>query len=297
MKYSKRETFFWLEGAALLDKNHILARCLKQLDPNGRAKFWAGKMPNELKAKLNELVTPKEYAQEISRVVAANPKEIRDYCKVWESLSMGKQILVHLARREVSIDELDSGANETSKMRIGTLRVDMKKYALAYVGATGNTANRVVAHALRIGSITNADVRRAKRKRNRHPSFEPARISIVARFLIDNWCGEKGVFGMWKNWFETPDKKVSQMLGVGSTPNGDYICKKSPSFFFMPPLCFFSNDALATFAASALGKQQRDKETSSTAIRKWVSRFGLKHATHPKIREVKIGGDEIHFLR
>lgn len=297
MKHSKRETFFWLEGAALLDKTHILAQCLKQLDQNGRKKIWAAKMPNELKAKLYELATSKEYAQEISRAATANPKKIRDYCKVRESLDLGTRILVCLARHQVSIDELASGANETSKMRIGTLRVDMKKYALAYVGATGNTADRVVAYALRSGTITTADVLRAKRKRKRRPLFEPARISIVARFLIDNWCGNKGVYGMWKNWFDSPDKNLSETVGVARATNGGYECKKSPSFFVIPPLCFFSNKALASFCALALRKKQNDPDTSEPAVRKWVSRLELKHAVCPKIRELKIVGDEIHFRR
>ncbi len=102
---------------------------------------------------------------------------------------------------------------------------------------------------------------------------------------------------MWLDYFETKDQKLSDMVGVARVSSGDYVCKKSPSFFFMPPLCFFSNDALATFCALALGKKQSDPDTSAPAVRKWVSRLRLKRAACPKIREVKIVGDEIHFLR
>jgi hypothetical protein len=297
MKYSKRETFFWLKGAALLDRTHILTQCLEQVDQETQKEFLAGKKPNELLTKLNALTKTKEYAHEIRRVVAANPQEIRDYCKVRQSLNKARTILISLGKREVSIDELDKGKNETSGMTYDIypagFHVSVRKAELSRIAATGAKGNDE--WWIKEGIITKADIRIA-RKRKRRPLCEIERVSIVARFLIEHWCGQAWCYGMWKNWFETLDKKLSDMVGV-VRDNESYVCKKSPSFFFMPPLCFFSNDALAMFVPFALGKKQSDRETSSIAIRKWVSRLELKHAGHPKIRETQIVGDKIYFLR
>ena len=248
MKHSRQETFFWLKAASLLDRVSVA-------DDREGWDVQSG----------HNVVQP-------SLIIGEDPKQVSDLSRVRHSRQLARWILACLARRQVSIDELDSGANEASEMRVGPLQVGVKKYALAHIGATGNTADRVVAYALKRGIITDDDVCRAKRKRKRHPAYEPERIGTVARFLVDYWCGEEGVYGQ------------ARSLGI----------------FFMPPLCFFSNGALATFCALALGKKQSDPDTSETAVRKLVSRLQLERpqqSSAPKIRDVKLHGDEILFCR
>jgi hypothetical protein len=208
--------------------------------------------------------------------------------------------------REVSINELDRGANEkgiTYDYPTG-LHVSVKKTELARIAATGaegDWSNVIKPETIYgMAGITEADIKKARR-RKRRPLFDANRIGDVGRFLVDNWCGPNGIsgrliYGQWKNvFFETADKELSEKVGV--VRDGDsYFCKKSPSFFFTPPLCFFENGALAMFCATALGKKQTDPETSAPAIRKWISRFGLRHANSPKIMETKITGNKIYFL-
>jgi hypothetical protein len=283
MRFSRHETFFWLKHAQRLGQ---ICRRAEHLDRALEKKFMAGETPPELLDKLK--LADKKHASE---------KEIQDYCEVQRSFDRARTILIALATHEVSIDELDRRKNETSGITYdwdNGFRMSVKKSALARIAATGSTSES--GFAMSAGIITKADVKRAK-KRKPHPLFEPERVSIVARFLIDNWRGHTVCYGMWLDYFETKDQKLSNMVGVATASSGDYVCKKSPSFFFMPPLCFFSNDALATFCALTLGKKQSDPDTSAPAVRKWVSRLRLKRAACPKIREVKIVGDEIHFLR
>ncbi len=154
-------------------------------------------------------------------VAGEDRKRVMDFSRVRQSLDLAATILTCLAWRRVSIDELASGANEASKMRIGALRVDMKKYSLAHVGATGNTANRVVACAQRLRIITETDVLQAKRKRKRRPVVDFERISIVPRFLAD----PRGVYYVLDcvKLFATPHAVEKEMLrcakldGIGTT--------------------------------------------------------------------------------
>lgn len=194
-----------------------------------------------------------------------DPELVLDFTRVRQSLDLASWIFACLAQRQVSINELANGANKASEMRVGPLRVNVKKYALAHVGATGNIADRVVAYALKRGIITKTDVLRARRKRKRHPSFEAERISAIAHFLINYWCGERGAYGQ------------SRQLGI----------------FFMPPLCFFTDKALADFCEVCLGVT-----TNSGVIRQWIHRLRLvrpKHPPTPKIKDVKLHKDGIHF--
>jgi len=298
--YSQREKFSWLKHAELLGKSYIIWEGIEQLQNAQQETFLHGKMPKELRGKLAELVKEAEYVQEIIRTIESNPNEIRDYCKIRQSLGKATTILLSLGMREVSINELDRGENETGityDYPTG-LQVSVKKTELARIAATGAEGNwdsliKPGGMYARAG-ITEADIKIARR-RKRRPLFDANRIGVVGRFLVDNWCGQNVVYGQWKNvFFETADKELSEKVGV--VRDGDnYACQKSPSFFFTPPLCFFENGALAMFCATALGKKQTDPETSAPAIRKWISRLGLRHANSPKIMEVNITGKEIYF--
>lgn len=202
-----------------------------------------------------------------SLVSNEDTKQVLDFTQVRQSLDLATEILVCLATRRISIDELATGANEKSEMRFGSLRVDVKKYALAHIGATGNTADRVVAYALQRAIIQDADVLRAKRKRMRRPVADIERIGIVPRFLVDYWCGERGVYGQ----------------------------VRQPGIFFMPPLCFFTNKALSAFCEIRL-----NIKTDDDAVRQWIHRLRLERprlSSSPKIKDVRLLKDELRFCQ
>lgn len=291
--YAQHERFFWVKAAALLDKTDIIVQSLDQLDQRRQEKFWANEMPKELLARLDEL-PDKEYAKEISQAIASNPTEIRDYCKVRQSLNMATTRLIHLLREEVSLGDLDTKANEKGQVLAGGVRLDEKKIALRHAAVKGNIDDRLVYFAIaeaneKRDSEFFKNLGRALLSKKRPPEIDYERISIVPRFLVDYWCGDKGVYGMWINLFKTAN------IGDWRGDNGAFVWNQSQSFFFHPPLCFFSNGALATFCAMILGKNQSDPDTSTDAIRKWVSRLGLVRAKTPKIREVNEAMDGIWF--
>lgn len=293
--YSQREKFAWLQHAELMGKSMIIWQGVEQLDKTQQEEFWTDKTPKELRGKLTKLVKQVESVQAIIHTIESNPIVIRDYCKVRQSLGKATTILLSLGMREVSVNELDRAENE-----IGTtydyetgFQVTVKKTELSRIAATGTEGNWD--YLIKLGIISESDIKKARR-RKRRPLFDASSIGVVGRFLVENWCGPKGIYGQWKNvFFETVDRKLSEKVGV--VRDGDsYVCKKSPAFFFTPPLCFFENGALAVFCAAVLGKNQFDAETSTLAIRKWISRLGLKRAISPKIVEAKITGNKIYFL-
>lgn len=236
------------------------------------------------------------------RVTNADPKQLQDFFRVRQSLDQAQTILMCLARREVSIDELDRGTNEVSEMRVGALRVDVKKLALAHIGATGSTAGRIVSYAIKKGVITNEDVIRAK-KRKRLPEFDCERIGIFPRFLVEFWCGEAGAAGgvptrrrrgklelLQKfSCFEKDGQTVSRNVPGAKRRHYEWPRQK----LLMPPLCFFTHKALSEFASIIL-----IEGTNEQAVRKWFSRLRLarpSHPTAPRIRAVKQNPDGLCF--
>jgi hypothetical protein len=61
-----------------------------------------------------------------------------------------------------------------------------------------------------------------------------------------------------------------------------------------PPLCFFSGKALASYCAIRLRLKQSDKKTAHDNVRKWLSRLCLKPLRRPIIKQVS-QTNGIHF--
>ncbi len=305
MNHSKQETFFWLEDAHLLKSADIVLREVNELDGAEQKGFWAGQESAELLTRLKAL-PDKTFSRIIRKTIASHPTKILDYSRVQKSRSLAQDIVISLARREVSIDELDKHLNEPGDMASGALRLRLKKVALAHVGATGNINDRLVAAALSLGKITMQDVDRAKRKRKRRALVDLERISIVARFLVKFWCGEKGDFTRVRqrrgrvemfhifSCYEKDGRTVSR-----NVPGAKFRIHRWPrQQFFVPPLCFFNNKTLSTFCAIGLNMSQSAPETSVAAIKQWVSRLQLERPNHsaaPKIREVRQQEDGLCF--
>ena len=180
---------------------------------------------------------------------------------------MARSILIALARRELTLDELDKKANEAGKVSLGRLRLDEKRWVIQNVETAGNLRARGVAHT--IFQLARSDdcsffirlgraLSKVHKSKVKLPEVNWDCVNELARFLVPNWC-------CW------------------------------PGNCRLPPLCLFENKALATFCALALGKEQRDKETSASAVRKWVSRLRLVRAKNPRIQAVRITAGGIRF--
>jgi hypothetical protein len=293
MIYSQRETFFWLKDAALLGKTSVILDALKRIDTEQQYEFWGGAVPDELQQAVRE-ISEAGYANEIVSSVESQASRVRDYCKIRSSHDLGKGRLIHLLREELSVAELDSGANEGGQLSSGGVKMNEKRFGLRIAKVSGTIRDPIVRYAIEEAARQGDSdffikLGRALALKKRPAEIDYQCISVVARLLIDLWCGEKGVYGMWLGFFETRD------LGIEALGDGCYRCARAPSFYFHPPLCFLSDGALATYCALVLEKQQSDRTTSNLAVRKWVSRLGLLRATAPKIREVKVENGSVWF--
>ncbi len=206
----------------------------------------------------------------------------------------GRTLLICLLREEVSIDDLDKGRNEAGEISVGEVRLDERKYALRIAKVSGTVDDWIVHFAITQANNKHdtaffIELGRALARKQRPPEIDYERIGIVPRFLVDYWCGEHGQYGMWLN--QLAEANAGDWRG-----NNVFVWKQAPNGLLMPPLCFFASSALATYCALELGKKQSDKDTSATAVRKWVSRLRLKTAGTPKIREVKVAADGICFV-
>jgi hypothetical protein len=250
LAYSRKESFGWLKGAAIL-----------------------------------ETTTSEEQKY--------NDPLIKDYCNVRKSEDLARTILIGLIRQEFSIDDLAKKRNEQGTVTMGSLRVDEKKQALRIVKTTGSVKNRTVSYAIdqakQQGDVKFfVELGHALNLKQRPPEYDPQRISIVARFLVENWCRDNWFVGHvnvdYSAWLGilSPDRKRD--LGGWGKPN---------SFFFMPPLCFFDEERLAGFSEIVLGK---GTDITTKSITKWVSRLKLVRASHPKITAIRREAEgRLHF--
>jgi hypothetical protein len=294
MNYSQRETFFWLKDAALLDKTYIILHTVSQLERGGREAFWARKTPNPMLAKLKEL-PDKEFAREIGHAIASHPTEILDFCKVRRSLGMATTRLIHLLREEVSVDDLDKKRNEKGEILSGGLRLDETRYGLRIAKVTGNVRDRIVHFAIEQANkrgdtqfFINLGLALSMKKRPKEINYD--RIGMMPRFLVGHWCGDRGTYGMWINVLNTTN------TGGWRCDHEGFALEQAPSFFFLPPLCFLSNKALTSVCAWALQENVSDDALSTAAVRKWVSRLGLKRPSKPRIKEAREITDGIYFV-
>jgi hypothetical protein len=103
-------------------------------------------------------------------------------------------------------------------------------------------------------------LKHARRSSMEVPEVEWESVNILARFLVENWCG----------WTEDDS---------------------------LPPLCLFENKALAKLCALAVGKPPSSREISDKALRKWVSRLALVRAKSPRIGDVRVTAKGILFVK
>jgi len=258
MKYSQHETFFWLNDAMQLEKTYSILQGVEK------------------------------------REAASYSPEIQNYCKVRQSLDSARAMMTRLVRSEASIADFEKKGSGNGKILVGDHRLDERKVALQIVKSSCSLQHRVVSLAIETARRQN-DFNFFKDLANaglgdRVPEIESQRISDIGHFLVANWCGRwygpQGEYGRWFDWLKAA--KIGEW-----NDSGLFIWEKYQPVFFMPPLCFFSNCALAIFVALALGREKGSQDTSAAAIRKWVSRLGLRRAQ--QIREVKSYNDGINF--
>lgn len=182
-------------------------------------------------------------ADDPAKVLAGIPVEkIRDCQRVIQSCKDARDFLV---LRAIGHKPKSSGT-----IGFGRHRLDAKKFVLLLAAATGNLkntwANFDVAKIIHQAAVEN-DIRFFKSlggklsKKGKRAGTDLNRCDIMACFLVDFW-----------------------------------ICKPDthPNF---PPLCFFTDEALADWCAYALNTNSDNRNLAS--VRKWRQRLGLKRAT------------------
>lgn len=261
LKHSARERFSWKDDAVLLGGATIGWTC-----------------NTSVPAKLSESLKSR----------------FKEYMEIWKSKRAAMSILDGHADRKLSIADLDSGRVTVAfsewrgigltELHVQGFHFDIKEAALLEAEREGSIvdphpgllARKEVPYILKQAieqAYSEGDARffiklgKALSRKDRPPKKETTAkpISEVAAFIVRYWCC-------------------------------DPSSERNPYFFKMPPLCFFKNGALATFCAMALDKAQGDPDTSTDAVRKWVSRLGLKRVKQPIITDVKSAQDGIYFI-
>lgn len=259
LKQSKREEFFWREDAERL--------------------HWAG-----LKSHAEK---------EIPESVANAPKgRIEEYREIALSRRRAFDLISKLAKGFITMEDLNDRRRRDNSLPVGVTPpphgIEARRLGLVRAAVTGTVTSVAVRAAIR-DAMQAGDIKffiklgKALSGKKRRPDQDWKSINQVARFLVHYWCGGRD-----------PAKSGLSMRGV--TPDGKRFLFEFRPAFWMPPLCFFSNGALSSFCAIALGKEQSEQDTSITAVRQWVSRLRLKRASPPKIREVKEFEDGILCL-
>jgi hypothetical protein len=147
-------------------------------------------------------------------------------------------------------------------LSIGGLRFDEKTHALRMAAANKAVNARTVIGVVKRAAEEN-DVRffirlgKALQPTQSPGEVDWTRCEPLAIFLMENWC-EPLDYEWW-----------------------------------LPALCFFTDQALADFCSAAFGRKPGNP--SSDAVRQWRRRLGLKSVRSPKISKVLIKEGEILF--
>ena len=315
LEFHPKQEYFWRHANEIFDWCRVRFRAVAEnLDPEARKEFAVGEIPqvllNAAKREISErllmhldfidhheavkaaLFKPAEFEKTMDwpihlheklpkrlrdRVVKAAEKKrmelhdeffseitdqsLTEYLQAWRSQHEAKLILISLARGEVKFLELEKKDQSKGGIRFGRLRLNESTWVLRHVETTGSLLGRGVAHAI-VKLANENDVpffiklgkalKKASKSKRKRDEVEWDSVNEVARFIVPNWC----------NW----------------PGNSERI---------LPPLCLFSNNALEVFCSLALGKDENDPELSPNAVRKLLSRLGLKRVSQPKVREVQ----------
>jgi hypothetical protein len=303
LAYSKREEFRWLKAAVLLEQTNMeVGRTITY--PTMTALLGA---IDAARHKQTDMAAERGDAQ-------IRDVEIPYYYNVRQSANRAEQMLFHLQLQNVSQDELFGGKMEKGTMTFGGLRLDEKKVVLRRhflsVMITGNLPNSatcryviekarregdvkffkrlgaVIGHALSLPKTTPPVMDKQIAGRRRGPG-RAGQVSDLAKFLVENWCGndDQGRYDDWIRWLKK--KRVGKWSEVGA-----FVWTKSRStrrnnhfFFFMPPLCFFSPRTLGVFCALRLGESYSDRFAAK--IRQWVTKLELERVRPAIIRGVR----------
>lgn len=187
------------------------------------------------------------------KLASQSPKCIVEYCRIKASEERAFNILTCKARREQ--------LSNTGTVRFGDVRLDEQKFALRAAERTGNVRSREMMSEIILRAYQNNDNRffirlgKALAVKVRPEEVDWSnRCDKIAIFMVENWCGEQ-------------------------------------SLLRLPPLCIFTDHALANFCELVFPAAMPTEES----IRQWRKRLGLKRPIQPKIKSVTVTEKEILF--
>jgi hypothetical protein len=186
---------------------------------------------------------------------AVGPQDLRKYCDVWQSKENAWLRLILKARGEA-----EARSGKPAGFSFGKLRLDERKYALQIASTSRRVSGRILPSLIHRAAQAN-DVRffirlgKVLQSSKHRLEVDWTRVDTILLLLVQNWC-----------------------------EGNDYHSA-------LPPLCFFSDQALADFCSTALGREPGNP--SSGAIRQWRLRLGLKQYPQRIIRETIVTGSDI----
>jgi hypothetical protein len=201
---------------------------------------------------------PAQFLEDFPWLTKFNPAQVVEYCRVRKSSQKARTRLIIQARE----DRLCPKGTYT-RIGSGETKLVEEKFVLNEAAKSKSVKHyhlpQFIFEAAKQNNLR-FFIRLGKvlQSKDKAPDVDWTRCDPVACFLVENWC----------EW-------------------GAY----DPRF---PALCFFSDLALADFCSAVFGRNSGNPSVDS--IRQWRRRLGLKQASRPKIREIRLQGNEVLFV-
>ena len=316
MKHSKRESFYWLEDAQLLDmtkdvmddiwtcsskqlkalwpdlsprllrkmRTQVNAAHLKWLESQSKKNLDILQNPAPLLNKvipLNKLPT-EEFLNEAVPLDGRKEKQ-REAISYALNLANPQQVVEYCHIQESRRVAMWILMNlHWRSVSIDKLDARWKQGSIIFGSPLTDLKSRTLDLAKLSGSIENRDVQQAfyDTIKNGDTSF----LIKLTKALASKGKKQVGLdhisdipFFLYANWCGFLDFEKDRN-------------------FRPPPLCFFSWKAIATYCEILLGLKENDKKVMHTNIRKYGNRLGLQRVSRPIVKEVKEVIDGICFL-
>lgn len=201
---------------------------------------------------------PAQFLEDFPWLAKFKPAQVVEYCRVRHSRSKACDHLIIQAR-----DERLCPKGTYSKVGSGGAKLVEEKFILNAAAKSKSVRRHYFMTQFIFEAAKQNNVRffirlgKVLQSSKKVPDVDWTRCDKVACFLVENWCE-------WRAY----DRRF-------------------------PALCFFSDQALADFCSALFGRKSGNPSVDS--IRQWRRRLGLKQAGRPKVRQIRLQGNEVLF--
>jgi hypothetical protein len=201
---------------------------------------------------------PAQLFEDFPCLAKFKPAQVVEYCRIKQSSGEAfNRLLIRASGDRLCPKGAYTGAG------IGETKMDEEKFVLNEAAKFKSVKHYQLSQFIFEAAKQNnlrffIRLGKALQSREQVPDVDWKRCDPVACFLVENWCE----WHAYERWF--------------------------------PPLCFFSDHALADFCSAMFGRNSGIPSVDT--IRQWRRRLGLKQASRPKVRQISLKGTEVLFV-